>query len=102
MKDKKLERQEIKSAIVYDGKFYVDGRKIGRFTNTYYYIVCNADTGEILEENIFKKWFLSDFNKKNPQHKRYLEKTSWLIDLAVKYGLGDTEGLLLYESPFHI
>ena len=55
MKDKRIRYEDIEYAIVDNGRLYVLGEIFHPILrNTYFDIVCNASTGEIFEENIFK------------------------------------------------
>lgn len=70
-KDKRIGYDDIEFVIVDAGKLYVLGKKFG-FRDTYFDIVCDASTGEILEENIFKKFAELSYTRK--KEKKYYNR----------------------------
>ncbi len=67
-KEKRIRYWDIEFAIVDSGKLYVLGEKSGFFRNTYFDIVCDASTGGILEENIFKRFGELSYRKKDVKY----------------------------------
>ena len=83
MKDERIRYEAIKYAIVDNGKLYVLGHEFKLpFRELYFYMVCDASSGRILEENSFKRFLgLSADGKKD---KEYLDRKSRLERLHTK------------------
>ena len=79
MKNELIDYKDMEFHKIHGCKVYVFGVKPGILRDTYFDITHDLDTGDIIEENIFKKFL--ELNPNNPMDKKYFEKREFLKGL---------------------
>lgn len=97
MKDRRIRYEDIEYAIVDNGRLYVLGERYHQMLrNTYFNIVCNASTGEILKENIFKRY--DKLLRRKRKDREYLARQSELEEFCMKRLKESVKDIKVYQG----